>query len=122
MVSDCGDCICYDCLYYWSFRCPHGGCYDDHRAKEFPYPGAVRKTWSNWDKPGEQEHWCRGGMFHPVRICEHYERYTGQRIETCLKANVAVFQDGHIDCSLINCYGCEHCYEEWERQQDDNQK
>ena len=22
----CGDCVCRSCLYWWSSRCPYGGC------------------------------------------------------------------------------------------------
>ena len=29
----CGDCVCNNCLYWWSSRCPYGKCYDDHRAE-----------------------------------------------------------------------------------------
>jgi len=127
LFPTCSDCICYHCLYYWSFRCPHGGCYDDYRARYNPYTvhhmgDPPRKTWSYWDRPGEQQHWCRGGAFYPVDQgeCEHYVHYEGQMIQTCLKANVAVFQDGYIECSMINCYGCERCYEEFERRQEAN--
>lgn len=33
----------------------------------------------------------------------------------CLKAVVAVFQDGYIDCSLVDTLGCEACYKEWNK-------
>lgn len=63
----CADCVCETCLFRWSMRCPHGSCYDDLRAKELPYdrehPGKVRNAWSNWNRPGEQAHWCRGGVY-----------------------------------------------------------
>ena len=36
------------------------------------------------------------------------------QIKTCLKANVAIFQDGYIECGIINTFGCQRCYEEWE--------
>lgn len=118
IFKSCKDCICYSCLYYWSARCPHGLCYDDYRAKYKPHPAdPSRKAWSNWDLPGEQQHWCRGGALFPADPgdCEKYVEYEGQRIEECLKANVAVFQDGFISCSLIENFGCERCYEEWEK-------
>lgn len=37
-----------------------------------------------------------------------------QQVKTCLKANVSIFQDGYIDCSLIESSGCEACYREFE--------
>lgn len=121
-LSICGNCICRNCLYWWSHRCPHGGCYDDLRAKENPYDKAhpnepPRTMWSYWNRPGEQAHWCRGGIFYPVRYCENFVKYKGQQVKTCLKTNVSVFQDGYIDCSIIDTIGCERCYEEFERGQ-----
>lgn len=80
-----------------------------------------RKQWSRWDEPGEQQHWCRGGAFFPAESgdCEHYVHYEGQTIKECLKANIAVFQDGYIDCSLLENFGCERCYEEFKEKIDD---
>lgn len=114
----CNACVCRSCLYWWSCRCPYGGCWDDYRADAEPYGKAhpdapPRKGWSNWAKPGEQDHWCRGGTFHPVYYCQCFAKYTGQQVKTCLKANVSVFQDGYIACGLIESYGCEKCYEEF---------
>ena len=116
----CGKCACRACLYWWSQRCPYGGCWDDHRADVDPYDRAhpeepPRTWWSDWNKPGEQAHWCRGGENYPMyEECSHYVRYEGQQIKTCLKANVAIFQDGYIECGIINTFGCQRCYEEWE--------
>lgn len=116
----CGKCLCIACLYWWSERCPYGSCWDDHRAKVNPYNTAhplelPRTAWSDWDKPGEQAHWCRGGENYPMcDECRHYVRYEGQQIKTCLKRNVAIFQDGYIGCGIINTFGCQRCYEEWE--------
>lgn len=109
-------CICKDCLMWWSRRCPYGGCYDDHRAKVEPWPGPVRKTWTNWNLPGEQAHWCRGGIFYPISSCEHYVRYERDKtiVRTCLLENVQVFQDGYILCGLVNILGCKYCYEQFE--------
>lgn len=78
----CGSCVCQKCLYWWSGRCPEGECYDDKRAKEEPYNKAFperspRTQWSNWNLPGEQAHWCRGGTFYPVSYCEHFVKYQG---------------------------------------------
>ena len=116
----CGKCLCIACLYWWSERCPYGSCWDDHRAKVNPYNTAhplelPRTAWSDWDKPGEQAHWCRRGENYPMcDECRHYVRYEGQQIKTCLKCNVAIFQDGYIGCGMINTFGCQRCYEEWE--------
>ena len=126
MSLSCNSCPCDTCLYWWSQRCPYGGCYDNYRAKYDPYnvhhmTDPPRKAWSDWDLPGEQRFWCRGGVFFPADPddCEHYIKYEGQRVESCLKANVSIFQDGYIDCSLIRNFGCERCYEEWCRQHED---
>lgn len=115
----CGPCICKKCLYWCSQRCPYGECYDDHRAQEKPYDAAhpdkpPRTGWSNWNKPGEQAHWCRGGRFYPTYECKHYVHYTGQLVKSCLEANVSVFQDGYIDCSLVDTVGCAECYRRFE--------
>lgn len=116
----CNACVCRKYLYWWSNRCPFGECWDDYRSKEEPYDEAhshelPRQQWSNWDKPGEQAHWCRGGIFYPVFFCQHFVKYLGQQVKECLKGNILVFQDGYIICSLIECYGCEKCYEEFLR-------
>lgn len=114
----CTGCICRNCLYWWSMRCPFGECWDDHRAATDPYdkahPGKPPRTlWSDWNKPGEQAHWCRGGINYPVYYCPHFVKYKGQQVKSCLKANVSIFQDGYIECCLINNFGCERCYEEF---------
>ena len=110
----CGQCICRKCLYWWSGRCQHGRCYDDFRAQDDPYdkahPGRPPRTfWSDWNKPGEQAHWCRGGDFFPVSYCEHYVRYEDSTIEGCIRANVQIFQDGYMTCVLKDSIGCEAC-------------
>lgn len=116
--NSCNNCICRDCLYWWSSRCPYGRCYDDHRAQVDPYdkahPGEPPRTsWSDWE--AQQAYWCRGGIFYPVGHCGHYVEYKGQQVRECLKALVSVFQDGYIWCSLIDCIGCQKCYEEFEK-------
>lgn len=113
-ILSCGECICRNCLYWWSNRCSYGSCYDDHRAKIEPYdkmyPGKPPRTaWSNWNKPGEQAHWCRGGMLHPVSYCEHFVKYKGSTIEDCVQAPIQIFQDGFVNCSLKDSIGCEAC-------------
>lgn len=116
----CTGCVCRNCLYWWSQRCPFGGCWDDYRAIADPYNKAhpaepARTWWSDWNKPGEQEHWCRGGINYPVYHCSCFVKYQGQQVKTCLKANVSVYQGGYIECCLIENYGCEKCYEEFMR-------
>ena len=113
----CGDCLCRDCLLWWSGRCPHGGCYDDLRAKYNPYDKAhpndsPRTSWTDWRT--DQANWCRGGIFYPQHICPNYEHYKGSTVKTCLQANVQVFQDGHISCSLVESIGCAECWKRFE--------
>ncbi|MDB8771821.1 MULTISPECIES: hypothetical protein [unclassified Ruminococcus] len=110
----CRDCYCKTCLRWWSDRCVYGKCWDDFRAKENPYnkifPDKPPRTgWSNWNKPGEQDHWCRGGAFYPERKCEHYVEYTGCTIEDCIAAPIQLFQDGFLICTLKDSIGCEAC-------------
>lgn len=119
----CGNCICKHCLYWWSMRCPYGGCWDDHRAQVPPYDKAhpdepPRTGRSNWET--DQAYWCRRGVCYPVYECEHYARYTGSQIKECLEANVSVFQDGYILCSLVDMVGCQWCYERWEDRDDED--
>ena len=114
IFPSCSSCICRSCLYWWSARCPYGGCYDDFRAKDNPYdkahPGEPPRTlWSNWNKPGEQAHWCRGGVFYPEHYCERFVKYKGSVIEECVDCNIQVFQDGFISCSTKDAMGCEAC-------------
>ena len=118
----CESCVCRHCLFWWSSRCRYGECWDDHRAIIDPYDKAhpdqpLWKLWSNWDKLGEQAHWCRGGITYPIHYCKSFVKYKDQQVKTCLKANVSIFQDGYIDCSIIDSVGCEKCYEEFERRQ-----
>lgn len=111
----CGSCICKRCLYYQSGRCPYGECFDDIRAIDNPYDKAhpdipPRTGWSNWNKPGEQEHWCRGGTFYPVYSCNRFEKYKGLNIKECIGCNIIEYQDGYMNCSLVDSVGCEVCY------------
>lgn len=120
-IGGCTGCVCNDCMKWWQSRCPYGGCFDDGRAETMPYskahPGVIRKSWSEWDKPGEQEHWCRGGAFYPTRMCDRYVKYQKPVVRECLEANVVVWPDGYIDCSLVNAIGCEECMKRWEEKQ-----
>lgn len=114
VIFHCGQCVCKNCLYWWSSRCPYGDCYDDIRAKENPYDKAhpsepPRKAWSDWNKPGEQAHWCRGGIFYPVTYCENFVKYKGQTVEDCVDAPIQIFQDGYVICSLKDTIGCDEC-------------
>ena len=119
----CGECVCLSCLMYHSGRCPYGGCWDDLRAIEQPYTeyhSDIRKTWTNWNKPGEQEHWCRGGICYEFDgACPSFIRFDPARkiVRTCLLANVEKFQDGFIRCSIIDSIGCEECYRRFEEEQ-----
>lgn len=120
----CGRCICRNCLYWWSGRCPYGGCWDNHRAETDPYdkahPGKPPRTaWSDWNKQGEQAHWCRGGVAYPVYHCPKFVKYQGQQVKECLNAMVSVYQDGYILCSLVETLGCEACYREFEARMED---
>lgn len=120
-IGGCGECICQRCLYYWSQRCPHGGCYDHYRALNEPYyvlhmAEPERTAWSNWNLPGEQNHWCRGGIFYPAESgdCGDYQEYKGATAEQCLFGNVLKFQDGYIICAIVDNIGCEKCMEMFE--------
>lgn len=124
IIPNCSHCVCRRCLYWWSGRCPYGGCYDDRRAQEEPYDKvhpdrSPRMAWSNWDRPGEQAHWCRGGAFYPEQYCINFVKYKGCKVKECLKANVAVYQDGYIQCSLVDSIGCEKCYKEFNEKYED---
>ena len=117
----CGDCLCNDCLLWWSGRCPHGGCYDNLRALKNPYDKAhptdpPRTWWTEWR--GDQANWCRGGIFYPQYICPDYVRYEGGTVKACLLANVQVFQDGYILCPLVDLIGCAECMKRFEEKED----
>ena len=118
VIDHCGNCICKKCLYWWSSRCPYGECYAGKRAKEDPYDKRFpertpRTSWSDWDKPGEQEHWCRGGSFYPVSYCDKFVKYKGCEVKYCIKAVITEFQDGYISCPLVDNIGCEACYRDF---------
>lgn len=108
-MASCSDCACRYCLYWWSGRCPHGKCRDDWRAVHAPWPGKIRKLWSDWDKPGEQAHWCRGGALYPADECQEFVQYTGQEIEQCYRSPIRVFQDGYRICPMMVNGTCEQC-------------
>lgn len=115
----CYNCICKTCLFHESGRCVYGECYDDKRVKENPYDKAhpnnpVRKSWSNWNKPNEQKHWCRGGVFYSAKYCDRYVRYTSVDIQECIACNIVVYQDGFINCLIKEAMGCQACIEEQE--------
>lgn len=119
------ECICRDCLMWWSSRCPYGGCYDDHRAEVNPYDKAhpnkpPRTAWSNWKD--EQAFWCRGGVFYPAIYCEHYVKYNGSIIKHCLRANVQIFQDGFMRCGVGEHVDCETCYKQFEEELEEQER
>ena len=116
-LGGCNECLCNDCLRWWSGRCQHGGCYDDYRARANPYDEAhpnepPRTGWTEWR--GDQAHWCRGGVSYPQHICPDYVHYEGSTVKSCLMANVQVFQDGYISCSLVDHIGCIECMKRYE--------
>lgn len=116
LFGGCGKCVCKKCLYHHSGRCPYGGCFDNKRAIENPYNEVhqnepLRTSWSNWKT--DQAYWCRGGIFYPVQQCKEFIKYMGCECKDCIKCVVTVFQDGYIDCSLVDSVGCEVCYKEF---------
>ena len=118
-AAGCGDCLCRDCLLWWSNRCPYGGCYDNMRATVNPYDAAhpnepPRMSWTEWRT--DQAFWCRGGIFHPTHLCDHYVQYKGSKAKSCLLANIQIFQDGYILCSIVDTIGCEECYRRFEKE------
>ena len=112
-LCGCGDCSCTTCLLYQSQRCTHGECWDDWRAKNEPWPGRERRAWTNWALPGEQAHWCRGGIFYGQRKCPDWIEYQREKtvVRVCFGECITQFQDGYIMCGLINLQGCEKCME-----------
>lgn len=112
----CGECVCTFCMHWWKCDCPYGTCYDDHRAEIRPREketGIHRTGWSNCERPGEQDHWCRGGIFYPSEDCEKFEQYEGQTIVQCHRANYSEFQDGSRRCAMFDENGtCSRCLSE----------
>ena len=114
-------CMCRECLYWWSDRCPYGSCYEDERARRNPYDRAhpekpPRTWWTNWKT--DQAYWCRGGVMYPAKYCQHFVRYEGQVVKNCLECNVSVFQDGYILCSIVDTVGCGECYRRFEERRE----
>lgn len=111
MIGGCGTCACIGCLKYRAGTCPRGGCYDEWRAEHQPWPGPERRQWTNWDAPGEQAHWCRGGRFYPAEACDDFMKYDDRehRVKECFGQVVEVFQDGTVKCGFVNLMGCEEC-------------
>lgn len=118
-------CICEKCFYYWSSRCPHGSCYDDLRAKINPYdkahPGEPPRTyWSDWKE--DQAAWCRGGTVYQTHECDKFVKYEGSTVKECLEGLVQVYQDGYVQCSLVESVGCEECMRRFEGKQAKNEE
>lgn len=110
----CSNCICSKCLFYASGRCFYGYCFDDLRAVNNPYPllhpnEPPRRAWSNWSKIGEQEHWCRGGIFYPSYYCDNFVKFEGMEIQECVRCNILIYQDGFVSCPLKSTIGCDAC-------------
>lgn len=119
------ECICRDCLMWWSSRCPYGECYDDHRAEVNPYDKAhpnkpPRTAWTSWKD--EQAFWCRGGTSYPTIYCEHYVKYKGSVVKSCLRANVQIFQDGFMRCGIGEYVDCETCYKQFEEELEEQER
>lgn len=111
-----------------SFFCvvSDGGGWDNYRAKVNPYDKAhpnepPRTYWSDWRR--DQAYRCRGGMFYPLKYpetlfdekCEHYIEFHHEKcvVRHCFGANVQIFQDGYVWCSLVENMGCERCMEHY---------
>lgn len=119
----CRGCLCRECLFWWSGRCPHGGCFDDWRAANKPYDKShpndpPRKGWSKWKT--DQAYWCRGGITYPTNLCCYYVEYKRHKVKQCLGANISVFQDGFISCSIIDSVGCRECYNRLKQKRHNN--
>ncbi len=119
----CRDCLCEDCLYRWSGRCPYGECYDDLRAKANPYDKAhpddpPRTGWSTWES--DQAFWCRGGICYSAFDCRRYEKIDDRLTvaKECLCAHVTVYQDKYIRCPIIDKVGCKECYDRFIERRD----
>ena len=120
-MSNCSKCICNNCFHRQRKNCPYGLCYDDKRAVEQPYQINFVNDYRNWsdiNKPMERNHWCRNGIFYPVNKCSEFVMFKGVIVKECLKANVCIYQDGYISCSLIEGYGCENCYKEFMKKEE----
>lgn len=117
----CSACECKKCLHWWKGDCPNGTCYDDARAKLDPYTNHYPKRygWSDADKPGEQEHWCRHGAFYPVTGLPCYVKYLGGRVEPCFGPNIVRYQDGSMKCYQVDYVGCAECVRRWEERHEE---
>lgn len=117
-MLSCSGCVCTYCLHQnKGSGCPYGICYDDYRAAADPYTQHMpeRHLWSRSHDTGEQEHWCRGGIFYPAEDCQHFIQYDGRTIEQCHKANIEIFQDGTKTCCMMVDGTCERCLKEMDR-------
>lgn len=117
-MAGCGDCMCRCCLHWWKGDCPHGECFDDYFCTVYPYRGE-HAFFSLINEGNQKEHWCRAGESwqHREEECQHYVIYEGQIIRSCIGANVRVFQDGAIVCSIIDSVGCAECYKRLEERE-----
>lgn len=94
----CQRCICSSCFLSVSGHCPHGTCFDDFRAINFPYDEAhpsepPRKSWPNWAT--EQVFWCRGGVFYPAEHCNHYIPHNYRKLQGYPRANIIAKHKGY---------------------------
>jgi len=77
-------CICRKCLFWWSCRC-------DGKCKE-------------------QE--CTGGWMNQAYACKNFVKIDDSqtKVMDCMEAVIVKYQDGYIQCSIVNDIGCEECY------------
>lgn len=59
-------------------------------------------------------HRCRNNKECPDQL--DYIRHTGYQVRQCLFATTAVYQDGYIHCPILESYGCEWCFERFEKE------
>lgn len=98
-IGGCTGCICESCLKRAQGKCPYGCCYDSWRAAH------------------DSQHRCLGGIHYEIDACDEYVEYKGAEIKYCLNAAITIYQDGSICCPLVECLGCEECYELFESKQ-----
>lgn len=60
-----------------------------------------------------ESHRCRNNQTCPDGM--KFIRYTGSTVKQCILATIEVFQDGYIHCPVLDCYGCEKCMKETEK-------
>ena len=87
VIHHCGQCICENCLYWWSGRCSYGRCFDDYRAKENPYDKA------HPDKPPRKAWNTRKPMQNIVERLEEELELTDKEKRRCVHENPLQFDE-----------------------------